>query len=216
MTSERADPRPSRRWRGWIAAAALALAGCAADTGPEAPPELPPLGDFRLGYVVVVADKAELGPLSRDLPRDQIAEALKTAIEERLRPYDGPRYYHVSVAVGAFILARPGIPLVAQPKSMMVIEVNLWDDARGGKILEEPKQFVIIEPLRHLVIGSGLTMTAEEQMRELARIAARQIHEWMAENAASFFPPEKVYPPRTGAETVPPSAASGSSTAAGG
>jgi hypothetical protein len=172
-----------------FAMAALILAACAApqevvDKAPE------PLGDFKLGLVTVFADNVEKGPFSREATPDELAASLKAEVERVFGPYPGTKFYNIALSVDAYALALPGIPLVAQPKSALVVTLNIWDDTRAEKINAEPEQFTILERITggSLLLGSGLTLTREEQLAELNKLAVRRIETWLRENEALFTP----------------------------
>ena len=79
------------------------------------------------------------------------------------------------------MLAPPGIPLVASPKSALVMNVTIWDDAEAMKLNEEPHQMLIFEAADEgSVIGSGLANTREEQLANLAFNASRQLEIWLS------------------------------------
>ncbi|PCH86056.1 MAG: hypothetical protein COB88_09025, partial [Flavobacteriales bacterium] len=73
---------------------------------------------------IIVADAAQAGPLSRKADPDDWEAALKTAIDARLGRYEGDKYFHIGTHVDAYVLAIPGVPLVATPKSVLIISVN--------------------------------------------------------------------------------------------
>ena len=134
------------------------------------------LGDFKLGHNVVVAHKAVLGPLSRRATGEQLSTALQSAIADRFGRYEGDSLYHFGVSVEGYVLAAPGVPLVLSPKSAIIIRVTVWDDAAGRKLNDKPEQITIFESLSgETAVGSGLTQTAEEQLRNLSVNAAKQI-----------------------------------------
>ena len=86
----------------------------------------------------------------------------------------------------------PGVPLVASPKSALIIRVTAWDDA-GKKLNAEPEQVTVVESISgETVLGSGLTQSKETQMRNLSRNAAKLIQNWLVrEHAANgWFEPE--------------------------
>jgi hypothetical protein len=135
-----------------------------------------PLGDFKLGHNVVIASKAVKGPLSRNATEDELTTALKSAIDARFGRYEGEGLYHLGTSVEGYVLAAPGVPLVVSPKSILIIRVTVWDDALGKKLNEEPEQITIFESLSgETAIGSGLTQSAEQQLRNLSVNAAKQI-----------------------------------------
>ena len=145
------------------------------------------LGDFRLCYNIVTINDAVQGPLSREADLEVFAQTIRSEIDRRFGRYEGDRLYHIAIHLDAYVLAVPGIPLVASPRSALIVSVNLWDDQGGRLLNEEPKQFQVLESLTgENILGSGLTQTAEEQMQVLAANAAIQIENWMAENPDWF------------------------------
>lgn len=169
------------------AVAALVLVAACAQEDLTAPP--PDIGDFRLGYNIVVAKNAQpVGP-SRQATPEEWEAVLKEEVGKRLGRYEGEKLYHIGIGVDAYALAIPGIPLVLKPKSVLAITVSIWDDAAGVKVNSEPKKFTVFERgSEKTFIGSGLTQTKEEQMTNLSANAARQIMKWIEENKAWFTP----------------------------
>lgn len=159
----------------------LTLAACAQE-GPT--PEKLDLGDFTLGHNIVIAPDLTKGPTSRNATEEELTAAVKAQLDKRLGRYDGDRMVHLGVNIGAYILARPGVPLVYTPKSAFIMTVTAWDDRAEAKFHEKPKQIIALEQLGGTpILGSGLTKTREEQIEALAVSAARQIENWLAENA---------------------------------
>lgn len=172
-----------------ILATAFTLVACGDATPPPSTAAPKPLGDFKLGYAVVNADNAQIAPMSREATADEWEAALKPELERRLSVYQGERFYHVSITVGAYALAVPGVPIVFSPKSAVVILVNVWDDARQVRIIEQNKQFTVVEALSaKSILGSGLTMSREEQMAELSAKVINQVMKYLEDNADSFRP----------------------------
>lgn len=172
-----------------LAALLLGLSLLAACGGTIADLDEPvePLGDFYFGHNIVVADNAEPGPLSRSAEPEEWKEVLTQEIDRRFRRFDGDRYYHLAVNVEGYILAVPGIPIVAAPKSALIFTVTVWDDAAGGKINEDPHRIVVLENLTGAtIISSGLTQSREQQMENLAVNAASQIERWLRRNIHWF------------------------------
>lgn len=147
-----------------------------------------PMGNFLLGHNVVKADNVQTGPLSRKANPDDWEKSVKNAIEARLGRYKGNHYIHIGTHIDAYVLAVPGLPLVATPKSVLIISVNIWDNKTQEKLTEKPKQFVVFERSKKptLIIGSGIVNTKAEQMENLSRNAARLIHKWLLENKQWF------------------------------
>lgn len=145
------------------------------------------LGDFYLSHNIVLAENAVQGPLSRPAPPGAWEEALRSEIAQRFGRYDGDRLYHLAVNVDAYVLAVPGIPLVASPRSALIVGVHVWDDALGRPLNDERRQITVLESISgESVVGSGLTQSAEQQMQVLARNAARAIENWLAEHPEWF------------------------------
>lgn len=139
-----------------------------------------PLGDFKLGHNVAVASKAKQGPLSRKASEDELVTAMKKAIDERFARYQGERLYHFGISVEGYVLAAPGVPLVLAPKSVMIINLTVWDDAAGKKLNEKVHQITVLETLGSgAVIGSGYTMSREAQLKQLAQNAAKSVETYL-------------------------------------
>jgi len=164
----------------------LILGACAATDPLEE--DLPDMGDFRLAYNIVVADNMQQVPPSREASGEEWIEILTAEIDRRFGGYEGDRLYHIALHVDAYALAPPGVPLVLQPRSVLVISANVWDDELQAKLHEEPEQLTIFEGASTdtFLIGSGIARTREEQMQVLARNAARQIQLWMLQNPEWF------------------------------
>ncbi|WP_289084697.1 hypothetical protein [uncultured Sulfitobacter sp.] len=139
-----------------------------------------PLGDFNLYHNIVVAPKVQKLPISREVSEEVLTTAVKDAIAERFDRYEGARNYHFGVSVEGYVLAPPGIPLVLAPKSIMILNLTVWDDAAGKKLTEEPHQITVFESLdQGPIVGSGYTKTAEEQLKNLSQNAAKSIENYL-------------------------------------
>ena len=180
-----------------LLAVLAALAACGArDLGPARAE----LGDFRLAHNITVDDNAQQGPFSRAAEPGQWKQAIEAEVARRLGRYEGDRLYHIAVHVDAYILALPGIPVVASPRSALIISVNVWDDALGRPLNDRARQLTVLESLSgESVMGSGLTQSAEQQMAILARNAAVSIENWLAETPHWFDPDLDAAPPRLAA-----------------
>lgn len=174
-----------------IISALLFLAGAAACTNSNDLDKAPTdLGDFRLGHNIVVAPKMQKGPLSREASKEEWIASLTGAISDRFDRYEGDRLYHLGISVEGYVLAQPGVPVVLSPKSVLIVNVTVWDDAAEKKLNPEPKQITVLESLSgETMVGSGLTQTAEQQMENLSRNAAKQIEVYMTRmnNAEGWF-----------------------------
>ena len=170
--------RMTRRGFGGAGLAALAMgaAGCAAkDPLTE---EARPMGDFRLGFNIVVTDKMKKIPPSRDASAEAWESALTGEIDRRFGRYAGARAFHVALSIDGYALAPPGIPVVLTPKSILVVTANLWSAEEGRKVLG-PEQLTVFEGAEGLILGSGLIKDAEAQMQTLARNMAARVQGWI-------------------------------------
>ena len=160
------------------------IAGCTATT-PQDP--LVALGEFKLGHNIVVASKAQKGPVSRKATEEEWVNALTAAVGERFSQYEGDQLYHFGISVEGYLLAPKGVPLIYSPKSALIINVTLWDDAAGKKLNEKVEQMTIFETTTSgsFLIGSGRERTKEQQMMGLSRNAVGRIEEWMLEQHAA-------------------------------
>lgn len=161
-----------------LLATMFVLAGC---TNPNDLDDAPTyLGNFHLGHNVAVAPNLTKGPASRDASKEEWIAAMTGAIDERFARYEGDRLYHIGISIEGYVLAVPGVPIVASPKSALILRVTLWDDAAKKKLSEEPHQVTVIESFSaDTVLGSGLTQSKEKQMENLTRNAAKLIENWM-------------------------------------
>lgn len=172
----------AKHWLGYLAV--LALAACTYESDLDAPPV--DLGNFRLGHNVVVAPFVETSSaLSREATEDELTTALREAIAARFDRYEGSKQYHLGVSIEGYVLARAGVPVVAAPKSAMIIRVTVWDDAQAKKLNVPPEQMTILENIDgESLIGTGWTQSAETQLEGLARNAAKAIETFLVEQNA--------------------------------
>ncbi|TRD15409.1 hypothetical protein [Palleronia caenipelagi] len=174
---------------------ALTLAACGGTPVTETPE---PLGDFRLGFNIVQTGGMEKGPFSRELPDETIRLAVRDAVEARLGRYDGDGLYDIGIAIGGYVLAQPGLPVVYTPKSAIVLEVNVYENATQTRLNPETKRIIAMEEAKNYtpLIGSGLVRDGNAQLQSLSRSAAVQIENWLRSNPGWFTP----RPGRTRAE----------------
>jgi len=199
-----------------ILALIVAMAALAACTPPTPEDPLEDLGAFRLGHNIVIADKAQTVPGSREADKKEWVDALTRAMDERFSRYQGDQLYHFGISVEGFNLATGGVPLVFTPKSVLAVKVTVWDDAANAKLNAEPKLFTVFETTsaESAFIGSGYSRTREEQILGLSRNAVDMIEDWMVEQRKA----EGWFDSRPGASTdavVPSAVDDGSAAAAG-
>lgn len=152
----------------------LAAVACSPVKDLEERPD--PLGDFAFGHNIVVANNMVKGPVSREATEEEWKSVLKEAIGTRFDRYEGDKLYHFGVSVQGYVLAQPGVPVVASPKSVLILNLDVWDDEAGAKMNAEPKQITVLETLSgESFFGSGLTQSKERQMEVLSQQAAKQI-----------------------------------------
>lgn len=176
------------------------LLGCAKNDLAEPPV---PLGDFALGLNIVVTDKTEKVPISRNATGEEWQAAMKKAVDDRFGRYQGTKLYNIGISVDGYALAPPGIPVVAAPKSILVVTANIWDDAAQQKLNVEGKQITVFESLSgETVIGTGLTRNKQEQMDALSYNAVKRVEEWLLQNPEWFGLPPRSVPGAAVAPTV--------------
>jgi hypothetical protein len=152
------------------------------------------LGDFSLGFAVATAKNAQKVPISRDATAEEWEKVLQEALDARFRRYDtGTRLYNIGVTVDGYALAPPGIPVLAAPKSVLVVTTAVFDDAEQRMLNADGKGKQITAFERgssDTFIGSGLTRSKRQQMEELAFVAVREIEHWLTQNPEWFgLPP---------------------------
>ncbi|MFN3845174.1 MAG: hypothetical protein ACK4RZ_05010 [Paracoccaceae bacterium] len=176
------------------------LAACATNDLAEPPV---PLGDFALGLNIIVADKVEKVPISRNATPEEWKDVMTKAVDARFGRYQGSKLFNIGISVDGYALAPPGIPVVAAPKSVLVVTANVWDDAAQKKLNAEGKQFTVFESLSgETVIGTGITRTKQQQMDALAYNAVKRVEDWFLQNPEWFGLPVKKVPSPADAPTV--------------
>lgn len=156
-----------------------------------------PLGNFLLGHNIVVSKDPQKGPLSREASNEEWKSAIKTAVADRLgsERFDGNAYFHIGTTVQAYVLAKPGIPVVYAPQSVLIFSVVFFEDATQIQLNPEPIQLTVFEPCCSIpLVGSGLTKSKEEQIEGLAFNAAKAIERVMRENGEWFGGASEVLP----------------------
>lgn len=169
----------------FFSAGVLLLAAACTDVTQDLAGPLEPMGDFRLGFVEVVAPNLEQLLVSRDATAEEWTAEIDKAVEARFSRFEGDQYYHLGISVEAYSLPPPVVP----GKSAVAMRVTLWKDATQSKMNEETELISVIE-----VFESRLGLTREDQMRKLAEKGAKQIEDWlrkqMAENDWFMAPVE--------------------------
>ncbi|NNE87631.1 MAG: hypothetical protein HKN27_06110 [Silicimonas sp.] len=171
-----------------LSAACLFIAACTTEEDLSQPPA--PLGQFRLGHNIAIADNTTRGPFSRDFSEMQIETAVQNAVAKRLRRYDGDGLYHMGIVVGGLVLAQPGIPVVYAPSSVMIVDVTVFDNTTQRRLNAEPERLTVGEGISNAVplLGSGLVRDADQQLENLSNALARAIEDWLKDNPEWFTP----------------------------
>ena len=142
------------------------------------------IGFFRLGHNIAVVNEPVQGPFSRTVTDEEWQAAMVAAVDDRFGEarFFGDKFYHVGVAVEAYVLAYPGVPLVYSPKSVLIFSVNFFEDSTQTKLNDEAIQITVFEPCCTVpLLGSGFTRDANAQMEGLSFNAARAIERTMRE-----------------------------------
>lgn len=187
------------------------LSACA--SGAKLGEERAELGDFLLGHVAITDKDAVKGPASRTAEPGAWEKSLNAEVQRRFGRYDGDSYYHLGLIVQGYVLAIPGIPIVAAPKSFLVLGVTVWDDAAEAKLNQKPHRIIVSEALSgETAISSGLTQSAEQQMQNLSENAVAAIERWLSAQD-DWFPPKADPAPDAATDTQPQGAAEGAAAA---
>lgn len=175
--------------RTFVALMGLALLGACGGIRDDLANVPDPVGAFRLGHNIAVVNEPVQGPFSRTVEDAEWQAAMVTAVQDRLGEarFFGDKFYHVGIAVEAYVLAFPGIPLVYSPKSVLIFSVNFFEDSTQIKLNDELIQITVFEPCCTVpLLGSGFMRDKAEQMEGLSFNAARAIERTMRENADWF------------------------------
>jgi hypothetical protein len=180
----------------------LVLVACDAHDAGE-PPK--PMGNFAMGLNIVVPDTAQTIPLSRKATPEEWKTAMTKAMDDRFGSYSGPKLFDFGISIDGYMLAPPGVPVVASPRSALIITVNVWDDAKQELLVKGGKRLTIVEGISaEAVVGSGWTQNKQAQMKKLAFNAAKAVQDYMLEHPEWLdLPPIQVpSPARTNASAA--------------
>ncbi|MEO0357070.1 MAG: hypothetical protein AAF386_02020 [Pseudomonadota bacterium] len=157
----------------------LAIVACSPVADLDQPAE--PMGDFKLGFnVIQVVDDVTKGPVSKDVTEAEWEASLQDAFDRRFSRFDGDHFYHLGVTVLGYVVAQPGIPIVLSPKSILIFEVIVIDNATQAPLNQPGEQFTVIESFSGSnLFGSGITSSKEEQIADLAAQAAQTAETWL-------------------------------------
>jgi hypothetical protein len=155
-----------------------------------------PLGDFVMGLNVVIADTAQVPGISRQVTAEEWEAAMSKAMEDRFGRYEGSRIYNFGINIEGYVLAPPGVPVVASPRSALIVRVHVFDDATQTQLNPGGKQLTLVEGVSaESFIGSGWTQTKEQQMAKMAYRAALSVQNYLLDNPEWFgLPPKEPAP----------------------
>jgi hypothetical protein len=165
----------------------LFCSACSISNYPTEIPTIPNIGKFKLGHLVVKAENAQKGFFSRNASEEVLEKTLKEKLTKLLSNQNGDHFFHISAIISGYVLAQPGIPVLLSPKSVLIIDVFIFDDKTQQKVFEKPRRFTIFESFSSdTIIGTGLTLTAEQQLDDLTTIAANKVGDWLIDNKEIF------------------------------
>jgi hypothetical protein len=190
------------------------LAACDAHDAGE-PPR--PMGNFALGLNIVVADTAQTLPISRQAKPEEWKAVMTKAMADRFGSYSGDKLFDFGISIDGYLLAPPGVPIVASPHSALIFTVNVWDDAKQELLVKGGKRMTYVEGVSaESVIGSGWTQSKDVQMKKLAFNAAKMVQNYMLEHPEwlGLTADQVANPPANAATTAAPATAAPATTAA--
>ena len=176
--------------------ALIGLASCG-DTDMSDDP-LQDLGAFEFGVNYVFADKAiPVGPSRRAQP-EEWTSASAQAMQNRLGRYSGGQKYDIGISVENYALGVPGVPIIYNPRSTLIVFVNVYDP-NTDKWLARQKQLQVLESPNEktVLLGTGRTRSREEQISGLSFALAREIEDWLEDQhqANGWFAPIPSFDP---------------------
>lgn len=158
----------------------VVVAACDANDAGQ-PPR--PMGNFAMGLNIVVPETAQTIAISRKAEPEEWKTVMIAAMEERFGGYRGDKLFDFGISIDGYMLAPPGVPVVASPRSALIITVNVWDDAKKQLLVKGGKRLVIMEGVSgDSFVGSGWTQNKQAQMKKLATNAAKAVQDYMLEH----------------------------------
>jgi hypothetical protein len=150
------------------------------------------LGEFKLNVNYAFAEKAGTVPPTRYATAQEWETAVQGAVAQRLGRYSGSQPYDIGVSVEGYLLAPKGVPVLYNPRSTLIVNVNVYDPVTK-KWLAKGHQIQSLENTESDTVfwGSGRTRSKQEQMNGLAYNMARQLEKWLIEQqeAQGWFAP---------------------------
>jgi len=171
----------------------VVLAACdAKDMGD--PPH--PMGNFKMNAFFIDAKKAQTVPLSRTAKPEDWETVMADAMTERFGTYAGDKPFEFGISIDGYVLAPRGVPVVASPKSALIIRLHVYDSAKKQFLEEGGKRITVMEGVSgESFVGSGWTQNKQAQMKKLARNAAKAVQDYMLEHPEWLGLPPLQTPP---------------------
>ena len=131
----------------------VVLAACdAKDMGD--PPH--PMGNFKMNAFFIDAQKAQTVPLSRTAKPEDWEAVMGDAMTERFGTYAGDKPFEFGISIDGYVLAPRGVPVVASPKSALIIRLHVYDSAKKQFLEEGGKRITVMEGVSgESFVGSG-------------------------------------------------------------
>lgn len=166
------------------------LAAC--DTNNLKDPPVP-LGDFVMGHNITVADNVQVPGISRKVTPEEWEAAMEKAMDDRFGRYEGSRIYNFGISIDGYVLAPPGVPVVASPKSALILTVHVYEDATQTQLNPGGKQITLVEGMSaESFIGSGWTQSKRQQLERMAYKGALAVQNYLLQNPEWFgLPPRE-------------------------
>jgi hypothetical protein len=185
--------QPARLFTSLLLVAGLGLLTACETNDLKKPPV--PLGDFVFGLNVVIADTAQAPGISRQATADEWEAAMKQAMVDRFDRYEGSHIYNFGINIDGYVLAPPGVPVVASPRSALIITVHVFDDATQTELNPGGKQLTMVEGVSpESFVGSGWTQTKEQQLARMSYRAALSVQNYLLDHPEWLGLPPKAAP----------------------
>lgn len=186
--------RPARLMQSLMLILGLGLLAACETNDLKKPPV--PLGDFVMGLNIAIADNAQVPGISRQVTADEWEAAMKQAMVDRFGRYEGSKIYNFGINIDGYVLAPPGVPVVASPRSALILTVHVFDDATQTELNPGGKQLTLVEGISpESFIGSGWTQSKDQQLARMAYRGALAVQNYLLENPEWFgLPPKPATP----------------------
>lgn len=170
----------------------LSLAFLAACEGNDLKKPPAPLGDFVMGHNITVAANVQVPGISRVVTEAEWETAMETAMDDRFGRYEGSHIYNFGISIDGYVLAPPGVPVVASPRSALILTVHVYDDAIQTELNPGGTRLTMVEGVSpESFIGSGWTQNKDQQLARMAYRGALAVQNYLLEHPEWFGLPPK-------------------------